>query len=195
MNRIRTCAALLLLAVAVSVCQTPPAAPKYPAIRFTDGPPVRLNVGRVQVVEAYRPPLAAPNVEHDFPVRPMAALAQWARDRLRAAGTDGRAEVVIRDASVKEVGLKKSTGLRGALTTDQSERYDAAVEVEVRIIDDQNRERAWASAKAKRSRTVPEDITLIGREQVWYAMTVKIMKTIDEVLRRQINQSLTAYIE
>jgi hypothetical protein len=195
MNRIRTCAALVLLAVAVSACQAPPDAPKYPAIRFTDGPPIRLNVGRIQVVEAYRPPLAAPNVEHDFPVRPMAALAQWARDRLQAAGTDGRAEVVIRDASVKEVDLKKSTGVRGALTTDQSERYDAAVEVEVRIIDGQNRERARASARAKRSRTVPEDITLIGREQVWYAMTVKIMKTIDEALRRQIDQSLTAYIE
>lgn len=195
MNRIRQCTAVLLLALAAHGCQSAPKAPEYPPIRFTDGAPIRLDVARIEIVEQYRPPLAAPNVEHAFPVRPAEAVAQWARDRLRAAGAQGRAEVVILDASAIEVALKKTTGLRGMLTTDQSERYDASISVELRIFDGRNRRRASASAKAKRSRSVPEDITLNGREKVWYAMTAKMMDTIDQALRRQIRQSLAEFVK
>lgn len=195
MHRLRRCTALLGLTLTAVGCQSAPKAPEYPPIRFTDGAPIRLDVARIDVVQQYRPPLAAPNVEHAFPVRPAAAVAQWARDRLRAAGGQGRAEVVVLDASAIEVALKKTTGLRGALTTDQSERYDASISVEVRISDGGGRQRATASAKARRSRTVPEDITLNGREKLWYAMTVKLMATIDEALRRRIKQSLAEFVK
>ena len=195
MNRLRLCTTLALLALAAASCRAPPEPPDFPPIRFVDAGPIRLDVGRIAVVEEYRPPLAAPNVEHVFPVQPAAAVAQWARDRLRAVGADGRAELVIRDASVVEVALRKTTGLRGVLTTDQSERYDASIEVELRIIDGLNRRRGHATAIAKRSRTVPEDITMTGREKVWYAMTRAMMKAIDQALQRQIRKGLAAFVK
>ena len=195
MKRIPLCAPLLALVLASAACQSQPKVSDYPPIRFTDGAPIRLDVARIQLVEAYRPPLAAPNVDHSFPVRPSVAIAQWARDRLRAVGADGRAEVVVVDASVVEVKLKKTVGVRGALTTDQSERYDASFAVEVRIIDAGSRQRARARASAKRSISVPEDITLRGREKVWYDMTIKTMKTIDQALQRQIRESAATHVK
>ncbi len=194
MNRLRQCAMLCLLALAVASCVGPPEPPEFPPIRFLDGGPIRLGVGRIEVIDEYRPPLTAPNVEHVFPAPPAAAIAQWARDRLRAVGAGGRAKVIIHDASVIEVALKKTTGVRGALTTDQSERYDASIAVEVRIVDGRNRRRGHATVRAKRSRSVPEDITLAGRERVWYAMTVKTMTTVDQALQRRIRETLAVFV-
>src|SRR3546814_13039922 len=41
------------------------------------------------VIDAYRSPGTAPNVEHLFPSPPATAMARWASDRLEAVGTTG----------------------------------------------------------------------------------------------------------
>ena len=187
--------AALLLAVAVAGCASTPTAPTYPEIRFSDKPAIRLDVARVDIVEAYRPPLKAPNVEHLFPVRPSHAAMQWARDRLRAGGTTGRAEAVIRDASATETALKRTEGVRGAFTTDQAERYDAAITISVHILDSLGKELAHASATARYSRTVAEDVTLNERERVWHRMTTAMMHALDRALEGEMKKSLAGYLK
>ena len=188
------CAALLL-AMAVAGCASGPTAPSYPEIRFADKPQILLDVARVDIVETYRPPLKAPNVEHLFPVRPSHAARQWARDRLRASGATGRAEVVIRDASATETTLKRTEGVRGAFTTDQAERYDAAITISVHILDSLGKEQANASATARYSRTVAENVTLNDRERVWYHMTTAMMHALDKALEGEIERSLAAFLK
>ena len=192
--RLPLCAAVLL-AVAVAGCTSAPTAPTYPEIRFADKPPILLDVARVDIVEAYRPPLKAPNVDHLFPVRPARAARQWARDRLRAGGATGRAEAVIRDASATETALKRTGGVRGAFTTDQAERYDAAITISVHILDSLGNELANASATARYSRTVAEDVTLNERESVWYRMTTATMHALDKALEGEMKKSLAAYLK
>ena len=172
-----------------------PTAPSYPEIRFADKPPILLDVARIDIVDAYRPPLKAPNVEHLFPVRPSQAARQWARDRLRAGGTTGRAEVAIRDASATETALERTHGVRGAFTTDQAERYDAAITISVHVLDSLGKELANASATARYSRTVAEDVTLNERERVWHRMTTAMMHALDKALEGEMKKSLAAYIE
>ena len=134
MRSLPLCASLLL-ALFVAGCASAPEVPSYSEIRFTDKPPIRLDVARIDIVEAYRSPLKAPNVEHLFPLRPAHAARQWAQDRLRPGGEEGWAEAVIRDASATETALQRTEGIRGAFTTDQAERYDAVIAIEVRIFD------------------------------------------------------------
>ena len=162
---------------------------------FTDKPPIRLDVARIDIVEAYRPPLKPPNVEHLFPVRPPDAARQWARDRLRPAGGAGWAEATIRNASVTETVLERTKGIRGAFTTDQTERYDAEITISVRIFDQAGNERAYASATARRSQTVAEDITLNDRERAWHRMTAAAMRALDEALERRMRKSLEAFLK
>ena len=188
------CAALLLAVVAAG-CTSGPTAPSYPEIRFADTPPILLDVARVDIVETYRPPLKAPNVEHLFPVRPSHAARRWARDRLRAGGAKGRAEVDIRDASATETALKRTDGVRGAFTTDQAERYDAAITISVHILDSLGKELANASATARYSRTVAENVTLNDRERVWYRMTTAMMQALDKALEGEIRRSLAAFLK
>ena len=184
-------AALLWL----GACAAPaPPRPTYPPITFEDRPQIRLEVGEVEVELAYKAPDAPPHVDHLFPVRLADAAQRWPRDRLAAAGTGFRARYVIQDASVVAVPLKQKGGVTGLLTKEQSERYDARLAIELVIVDTQRRQVASARAEAVRSRTVPEDITLIERDQVWYEMTQTLMAELDKQLETTIRTSLTPYV-
>lgn len=105
-------AALALLVLALAACAAPPARPTYPEITWAHLPPFELDVAAVEVVSEYEPPYKEPNVEHLFPVPPGEAARRWADDRIRAAGTEGRAKVVIKRASVTETPLELTEGVR-----------------------------------------------------------------------------------
>jgi hypothetical protein len=148
--------------------------------------PIRLNVADIQVQRVYNSPGTKPNVEQLFPVRPADAAERWARDRLQAAGAEGVAIVKILNASVVEVPLPRTTGLQGAFTTDQSERYDAVLEVSIEAQSRSTGRRVAVTTRAQRSRTVPEDITLNDREKVWFEMTEALMNDLNAALEREI---------
>jgi hypothetical protein len=121
------------------------------------------------------------------------SVERWARERLRPVGAGGVARVVIKQASVVEVPLQRTTGVRGALTTDQTERYDGVMEVEVEVTQSDGR-RGLVASRTTRSRTVPENVSLHERETVWYQMTEVMMREIDASLERQMREHLGAFI-
>lgn len=178
-------AALALLAG----CETQVPRSQFPELAYSQLPPINLNVARVEVVQQYHPPGKKPNVEHLFPVVPALAAERWAHDRLKAVGADGMARVTIVYAGVVEVPLKRMGGIEGAFTKEQSERYDGAIEVKIDILTGDGRQAASVSTRAERRRTVPEDITLLGREKVWFEMTEAMMNDLNASLERQIKDN------
>lgn len=190
--------ALLLAAVAtlaLAACETPPLRPVFADIRFTDKPPLRIDAAAVDVERQFRPTLGPPNVEHLFPVPPERAMENWARDRLQPVGTSRRLRVRIVDASVKEVELPRTQGVRGAFTTEQAQRYEAAVEMAVDLMGERGFPERAVTAKASRSRTVAENITPNQRETVWYELTRELMAALDAELERQIRGNFGFYIQ
>ena len=187
------CAAVLAV-VAVSACETPTPTPKYPEITFRHLDPIRLDVAEVEYVQAYAPPQKAPNVEHLFPVRLSTVARRWAGERIVATGVTRVARVTLVNAAVVETALVKKTGIEGAFTTDQSERYDGAVEMRIEIVDSRGAVEAQARAVANRSRTVPEDITLNERDQVWFEMTEAMMRDLDRELELTILRHLAKFV-
>ncbi len=188
-------AALAAVVFTLGACATPaPPRPVYPPIAFQGQVPIRLAVREVTVESRYRAPDSRPNVDHLFPARLLDAAQRWPKDRLVAAGAGFRAEFVILDASVVAVPLKTSSGLTALVTKDQSERYDARVAVEMRIVDDLGRVVASARAEAVRSRSVREDVTLSERDRVWYEMAKDIMSELDRQLDQTIKTVLYPYL-
>ena len=188
---VRLTGAIMLLFVAA--CQVSPEGPRYPELRFTDTPPIRLDVAEIEYAEEYLPPQAEPNVDHYFPVSPAASVRNWSNDRLVAAGSSGRARVTLVDASVIEVALEATTGLTGTFTTDQAERYEARVEVRVEIFDGAGNQVGQAKMAAKRSQTAAEGITLNERDALWYALTQALMEDVDRELELTISRYLAKY--
>ncbi len=166
---------------------------KFPEITFAQSPSIAIDVQRVEVVSEYQPPGVKPNVEHLFPVTPTDAVKRWTGDRLVPVGRSRLARVVIKNASVVEVALEKTGGIKGWFTTDQAERYDATLEVVIEIRSDVGRD-AYASALVKRSQTIEEGASPNKRREVWYAMTERLMADLDKELERSMRQYLSAYL-
>lgn len=182
--------ALLVLAA----CQAPALPPPLPELTYSHLEPINLDVGRIEIVEQYVPPLKAPNVEHNFPTPPATAMRQWAKDRLRAVGEIRTARLVIKNASAIETKLETRGGLRGAFTKDQAERYDVTLDVVLEVRSERGSAVAFANAVVTRSKTVPEGLSLSERERVFHEMTEDVMEEVNSELEKNIRQFLVRYI-
>ena len=159
----------------LSACETAIEQPEYADLTFGHLGVIELDVAEVKVVKAYQPTTVSPHVELEFPVSPLETAARWAVDRLKATGSQGIATVTITEASVMETALEKEDGITGAFTTDQSERYDGTISMKI-VAEDPSGSQARTTGTIRRSTTVPEDISLNERSDIWYEFTEKMMK-------------------
>jgi len=184
----------LVLIAALSACATTAPGPSFPEITFAHEPKIRLDVARVEFVQQYIPPQQSPNVEHLFARRPSAVVRRWAEERLEPMGITRVARVTLLDASVIVVPLAKKEGLSDLFWKEQTERYDATLEVKIEIIDANGKQLAFARGVAKRSQTVGEDISPNQRRQVWFELTEAVTKDFDAEMERVIRKYLTQYV-
>lgn len=183
----------LVLSTVVSACDTPPSQQGFPELTYQHLQPLSFDVARIEIVPAYQPPGALPNVEHRFDVKPADAAANWARDRLRALGAQRVLRFIIKDASVIEEPLAIDEGLAGSFKVQQSERYVARMAIEAQIVGPAGAVEATATAMAERSITVPEDITLHDRERVWFRLTESIMQDLNGQLEETLTSVFARY--
>src|SRR6185369_3173286 len=190
--KLRLIAIWAIFVTALAGCSTSPPPQRFPELTYGHLGVMRLDVEKVEIVNEYQAPLAPPNVDHLFPIPPERAMRRWAQDRLAANGTPGRyARFVITDAKVTETNLPRSTGITGAFTKDQSQRYDLSMSAAIEIREDRGNFRSgYATASTSRSRTVREDITINDREKVWFEMLEQAMNELNTELERQIKGNM-----
>jgi|HubBroStandDraft_1064217.scaffolds.fasta_scaffold00101_45 hypothetical protein len=183
------------LAAGLAACASPPPPPRFAEIRFDQEPPIRLEVGRIEIVDLFQPSFRPPEVEHEFPVPPAHALEALCRDRFQAAapGSANFARFTIVDASVRETELPRTEGIEGAFTIDQTWRYDGRVAVRLEIIDARGSTVRTVAAEAVRNTTEAEDISPDERDRAWYEMSRDLVQSLDQELERQIDATLYPY--
>jgi len=187
-------AAVLLLFATVAGCETQVARPQFPEITFAHRPPITLSIRAIEVVTAYRAPLAAPNVDHLLAQRPAAVLERWARDRIKAGGRGGHAVFTVIDGSVTETRLKTQKGITGVFRTEQGERYDAGMEARLEVFDGSGQRTGFATARANRSKTLGEDATVNEREQLWYDLVRQLATDFDAEMEKNLRQHLSGWV-
>ena len=195
MKKLSLLSLLIVSVLAVPGCETPVNQRSWPEQTFQHLPPISLDVREINIVHLFEPTLKAPHIEHEMPVPPHIAVERWVVDRLRAKGTSGRAVVTICDASVVEARLKRLGGIKGTFTTEQSERYDAKVEVAIEATDGKGLRSANAVATSLRNRSVLENATLRERHTLWYELTEKLMSDFDQTFESQIRKHLAAFLK
>ncbi len=198
MIRAKIFLAMMIVAVMAGACETAPPASNFPELTYGHLGVIGLDVGSITVVNHYVAPLKRPHVEHLAPVRPAAAMTRWVKDRLRARGQGkskgNRLKVTIRNARIVETPLSVTGGFRGAFTTDQSHRYDGALEVVIEVFNAAGFQLARIKSNAKRYKTVAEGTPLAVREQVWFEITEAMMKDINGQLEKNIRTYLGNYL-
>ena len=180
----------IVATAAVAACATEVPQQTLPKLTYGHLSPLVLNVGAVEVASEYAAPMAEPHVDHLVPTPPENALRQWATDRLKAGGGPGIARFVIKDARVIETALARDQGVKGAFTKEPSERYDATIEAVVEIVDADGKTRGHAAARATRSRSVLEDVSLNERDRIRFELIEALMTDFDAEIERNIRTYL-----
>jgi len=191
-SRIFTPVLAVVFALGLAACETPVQVQNLPDLTFSHLKPIKLNVAKIEVVSQYQSPLKPPYVEHLFPTPPVKALKQWAKDRLRAVGRTGTAQLVILNAAAVEVQLQKQTGLRAAFTKQQSQRYELTVEVRLDIV--QGKARGNTTAHATRFSTIGEDASINARERLWFDLTEALVGNFDKAMEENIRRHMAAWL-
>lgn len=186
----RQLARLVVLSFSIGACSTPVVERAFPPISYVGQPPIRLNVAAIDVKQSYLPSNADPHVDHLFPEPPMKAAAQWAKDRLQAAGQDGTLTYDVVDASAIDTKLPRSSGLTALTSIDQSDQFDLTITVKISAVSGDNLHRGSAEATVKRSHTISEKTTPAERNGIWYDMTQQAMDEINAQLEGQIERNL-----
>ena len=184
-------AALLLAA-----CAAPPNPSDvgYPEIDFRDREPIRIAAGALEIVDLYRPPLAAPHAEHLSPAIPSLVFARWARRRLAPVGGPARVVVTIADARIVETPLVTDDSLQGAVTVEQAARLDGRGAVEVALVDPAGAVLARAHGEATQRLSLPEDASPDDRRQAMYRIVADLSRRLDEVLDREVRRYFAPWL-
>ncbi|PIW26695.1 MAG: hypothetical protein COW30_13725 [Rhodospirillales bacterium CG15_BIG_FIL_POST_REV_8_21_14_020_66_15] len=188
--------ALVAGVLALGACTTPDPSVTLPEITYQHAPSLNLAVDRIEIVEAYKPTLVSPNVEHKMRTPPAKALAIWGRDRLKAVGggNGAVARLTIEQARVTETALPRTQGIKGAFTTDQSARYNLEMSAVLEIIDARGRRVGHAAARATRTQTTPEDVNLNDLHRTWFDMMEAALKDFDREMEANMRRFLVNWM-
>lgn len=171
----------------LAACAAPPQPqPALARIGFEHRGPLRFRVAEVIFRNEDRTPREPPQVGHHFPDPPAAVAERWVAERLRAVGESGRLEAILREASVVETELPRTRGLRGLVTRDQSERYDARLVLALRAYDGAGDLAGGVEARVERSISVAEDLGRGERTAAWHRLAETLARRLDEEMERAI---------
>jgi hypothetical protein len=185
-------AAALLAALPLAAGLVPATAGAAPpaTLSFKDKIPVNLDVASIEVEDSTPTMAADPDLQQQLQITPADAVRLWASDKLKATGSDGKARLVIRDATLKQTHLKVHTGISGWFHKDQSERYDGHVSVELVVDYPARRFNGTASAEAARSFTIAEGTKVDERRAQLLKLVQDMLNDIDTAMDKSIRDNL-----
>ncbi len=189
-------AVLISTGFVLAGCSTPATVQTLPEMSFVHLGALNFNVEKVEIDNRYKPSSDGNHVEDRFATSPVVAIRTWAQDRLKPVGTagSGTLRVIVNDASVKETDLKLDKSLKGTFTKQQSNRYDLNLDVALEILDASGKPVGFSAAKAFRSITTGEDMSLNDREKRWFEMTEKSMDDFNNEMESNIRRYLAGWL-
>jgi hypothetical protein len=166
-----------------------------PSIDVASLPELRLNVAEIQVVPGYVTPGQKPNVEEMASPTPQQAAEAWAHAKVKAVGTQNRAMVIIRQASIVEVPLPTKKGLEGVFTKEPDRRYDGTLEADIEIRSDTGKKIAEAQARALRTQSVVQGTSEADLKAVWAKMSRDLAGDLAAEFDKQVRTNLSSYVK
>lgn len=188
-------AAVAGIALIATACGGPLEKSILPEITFQGQPPLVFAASTVETVLEYQPTAQPPHIELAIPQPPASVATRWTRDRITLDNSQqNRVTVIVKKASVTEVDLKKTPGLRGSFTEDQIARFDTEVEMAVEVRDARGFRVGEATASARRSNSMSEKATLNDRDRLIHDLVRETMMDVNRELERNIRQYMPLYV-
>lgn len=163
-----------------------------PQVTFRHLPPIRLNAAKLDIRQPFVATGEPPHIEHLLTASPAHVAENWARDRLRAAGTDGQATYSILDASLTETALDTDKSIKGLFKTQQGTRFEGRIEVRLDVANAGGT--GFAQAVVTRSQTVSDDITLNQRDVILVGFVEQMGRDLNRRLEDEIAANLGDFV-
>jgi len=161
---------------------------------YSKAAPIRLNASKIEVVSEYTPRGSAPSVDHMMDKNPQQAMVEWAKARLRAAGSTGYTQVKIKDASVTSRVLEQEGGLSGYFTREQAEELVARLEVDITAENAEQNFNGYTTIQVSQVLTVPEHATKDERKAIERDLVNKLMDEFNTKAEGGIRQHLNTVL-
>jgi hypothetical protein len=177
-------------ALSLAACAPPPEAPAFPDLRFSGEPPLVLVASQLEIRTLYQPT----DADSAFPVPPVRALQNWARDRLRANGQGGAARFTIADATAVVKNLPVQGGISGTFTDQITQEFDVAVDAALEIFDTRGVVLRSVRITGSRSRSVLQSASANDRARARYELVRNLMSDFDSQAQARISASFGEYL-
>ncbi len=181
-------AALLLLAACTGNGDRPVIDTSRP-LTFDYLTPLRLAVGNVTVVDEWHAPNAAPNVDHQASVTPLAALHRMVQDRLLPGTVDGTATVTIQNASIT------AQRTAGGVFESSGVKYDGTLTLRVDVRSADGLRTGFATAQVTRTQTLSPAPAGAEERAAIDAMVRQMMNDMNVELEYQMRRSLRDWLQ
>lgn len=194
---LRAFALSLGLALALGACTSsaPLAPPENVEITFQHRAPINLDIARIEIVDAYEPPLRHPNVEHLHALSPSEVATRWTAERLRAVGRQGQITLIIQDASVVEEPIKVADGFSGFFRDEPDTRLTGRVQARFDYVDIGPPARGRAvDVSVAASVEVLESATLNERDLAYVHLVEKLAAEFDKRLTGELETTFSHLI-
>jgi hypothetical protein len=167
----------------------------FPPLSFKRYQPIYLNVASIEFVDEYKSPMRSPHVEHLMPYSPAEAMRIWVKDRIRTTGSDRVLQVIIKDGRVTASQIHKDSSIEDFFTIDQDRRYEAALDVEMRVYGGQSAlSEANVVVKATRAMTMSENASVWRRNYEFRKMIYEMMEAVNAELEKNIHQYMANHV-
>lgn len=166
-------------------------------LSFTQYQPIYMAVSSIEIIEEYKSPMHPPYVEHLIPYSPAEAIRIWVRDRLRTTGSSRTMQVIIHDGSVRATTLGNPSTVSkyvSWLPTRSDKRYDAKLEVEMRIYDRGVISEASIFVTSTRSITLPDGAGAATRSNAFHKMIGDMMEGFNAEMEKNMFMYMANYI-
>jgi hypothetical protein len=185
----------VLFAFAMAACTTPIEQRPQPHFAYKAYPPVLLNVANIRVEEAYVSPGQPPHAEQLMPLPLPQAVADWAHHRFQATGSAGTAVITIKDASVVTQDLPRTKGVKGWITVDQAERFDAKIAIDMHVENMTSGENGSGTVNLTRGQSIGEDASIEDRDHIWTTMEESMLTDLDAGTQKMLRNRLPFLIK
>jgi hypothetical protein len=186
--RLLTSASIFCLcATILAACASGPPLPPKATLAFEKSSALLVPAGAITLVDNYKPPLVAPNVEQNHEARPAHIPRRWIDARTKAiTGAPGAITLTLSDASVIEQPLEVKTDWKHALSRQAEKKLTANLAWRLSYDGPQL---TWAAAgTATTTQTVLEESSLNEADADYNAMIESLAAAFDGKLEQQLGE-------
>lgn len=180
-------AAPFLCLFMLSACVQTPPTPTYPDITFNHLNKIPLDIAAITSTLSHADRFDGGHIEALTPISLGAMAANWANQRVEAAGESGIFTFDVRRASIIQTDLETQKGVVGFFTVEQGTHYQADLEIIMEAIDENSGRKAVANSTITQSLTVAENLSLTERNKEIYSLIEATLTAMDQQLSNDIS--------